>query len=134
MKLLTNIIPRKDGTIILEAGGRKYVFKPDDSGALVCDIDDSALVGRLLAMDDMYEPADDADFDDAERLVGAARAASAEAAAAAQKPVKGIQVQEDGSGDFNEIMDGGLPQEANTPPVKSTLKTAKVHHRAAPAA
>ncbi len=41
MKIVCSIPPRRDGTVIAEVEGRSYRFLPNDSGCLVCEVDDS---------------------------------------------------------------------------------------------
>lgn len=110
MKLLTTIKPRGNGTVIVrDSAGNAHVFKPDDAGALVCEIEDQALVGRLLA-GEMFEPADEADHQAAEALLRNA----------ISKPGEFGEGDDDGDdfdGDPDEVPDGALPEEANTPPV-----------------
>lgn len=50
MKLQTAIPPRKDGTVVVRgADGRSFVFKRNDDGDLVGEVDDEALAAQLLA-------------------------------------------------------------------------------------
>lgn len=114
MKIQTNLRPRTNGTVIARnAAGKPFVFKADESGALVCDIDDPALVAMLLARGDDFEPADPADFE------------------AAQALVKGVvgdddeDGEDDDEGDGEEVVGDGMPQEANTPP-KASARPRKV--------
>lgn len=106
MKLLCTLKPRTDGTIIVRgAGGAAIVFKADEYGALVADVTDQALVGRLLA-GGSFEPADEADHDEAERLLRAANRRDSDG-------------DDDDEGDDDGDPDNApavLPLEANTPP------------------
>lgn len=69
MKLITTIQPRRDGTVtVRDAKGQPIVFKPDDAGVLTADVEDAALVGRLLLTNN-FEPADEADHATAEALL-----------------------------------------------------------------
>lgn len=121
MKLVTNIKPRTDGTVIArDASGVPHVFKADETGALVCDIADKAFISRLLSQNDGgdFEPADPADFDEAEKLIPR------------QDAGDGDEGDDEGDlelGEDDEAPAGGLPLEANTPaaPDKSKAKGAK---------
>jgi hypothetical protein len=105
MKLLTNIKPRTDGTVaVRDAGGKPYVFKRDEFGALACDIPDAALVASLLSRSGEFEPANAEDFEMAEALLRA------------KSKADGDEGGEDDDGDFTEAPNGGLPVESNTPP------------------
>lgn len=106
MKLLTTIKPRSDGTVIVrDAKGAPLVFKRDDSGDLVCDIDDAALVGRLLKLS-TFEPADESDHAQAEALLLAAGGG------------EGDGEDDDAEGDDDDPVDpNAMPVEANTRPV-----------------
>lgn len=69
MKLQTTIKPRRDGTVIVRgANGQPFTFAPDSFGDLVCDVDDPALLERLLNSED-FGPIDPADFQAASTLV-----------------------------------------------------------------
>jgi hypothetical protein len=116
MKLLTTIAPRTDGTFIHTEGAKRYVFTADETGDLVCDIDDDKLVGKLLALPH-FEPVDEADYDKAEQLLKAAQPAVAGE----------VSDEVDDEGEFfSETVNGGLPvegavervapKEAQTPP------------------
>ena len=67
MKLETTIKPRKDGSVNVEIEGQKYAFVADESGALVCEVEDEKHVVFLLANSN-FMPADEADFEAAELL------------------------------------------------------------------
>lgn len=71
MKIETSIKPRRDGVVIAEAEGVKYVFKADDQGCMVAEIENDAHIALLLSRGDDFLPADDADFDKADALVSA---------------------------------------------------------------
>lgn len=110
MKLLTTLKPRTDGTVtVRDAAGKPYVFKPDDAGVLVCEIEDPALVGRLLA-GEMFEPADEADHAQAELLLRSAIGDEGEGDDDGDDDA-------DFDGDPDKVPAGALPDEANTPPV-----------------
>ncbi len=112
MKLQTSILPRRDGTVLITGeDGEKYVFKADADGAMVCDVPDDTTVSKLLAIGD-FEPYNAEDFDKAIEL--------------AQKsiPVGGTDADDglddgddgDDGNDGDEVVNGGLPVEAKTPP------------------
>lgn len=108
MKLLCTLRPRTDGTIIVrDAKGAPTVFKADDYGALVADVSDQAMVGRLLASGS-FEPADEADHGEAERLL--------KAAASANRDDDQDDDDDDFDGNPDDVPVGALPEEANTPP------------------
>lgn len=67
MKIETTIKPRKDGKVNAEIDGTTYVFAADESGALVCDVEDEGNIGILLANEN-FIPADEADFARAEEI------------------------------------------------------------------
>lgn len=62
MKLTTDIRPRKDGSVVVNAAGAKYKFAADASGMLVAEVADED-VGFLLDTGNFY-PADEADIED----------------------------------------------------------------------
>lgn len=64
MKLITDINLRRDGTVKVTAvpSGTKYEFKPDESGAVVCDVDSEADIAYLLDTGYFY-PAAEEDID-----------------------------------------------------------------------
>lgn len=62
MRLETTIQPRKDGTVSLTLDGRSYVFKPDEYGRLIANIDAPEDVSYLLARGDDFLPADEDDL------------------------------------------------------------------------
>lgn len=65
MKLQTSIQPRGDGTVVVVGeDGKDHVFKTDEDGALVCDVDDEATVSKLLLLGD-FEPVNEEDYADA---------------------------------------------------------------------
>lgn len=76
MKLETTILPRRDGTVNVEIGDMRYVFSPDDTGALVCDIANEDDVAHLLRQGDHFLPADEEDFAAASALVAAGGSSS----------------------------------------------------------
>lgn len=121
MKLLTTIKPRTDGAVIVrDSTGKPHVFKRDDEGLLVCDIEDPALVGRLL-LSNSFAPLDDADHQAAEQLMRDAGGGDDEQGD-----------DDDGfDGDPDEVPPGSLPVEANTPPVAAARPRAARAPRAA---
>lgn len=111
MKLQTFIKPRTDGTVIVVGeDSQKYVFKADADGGLICDVTDEATVARLLAIG-TFEPVDADDFDKAIELSKAAA------------DLAGQDADDEGDDDFTEeVSPGGLPVEANTPPIARKKK------------
>lgn len=121
MKLQTSIQPRRDGTVKVTGQDRQpYVFAADDNGDLVCDISDEPTIAFLLATDNFF-PADPADHDKALALTEA---------------LTKNEGGEGGDGDAGddeedddevetEVVNGGLPIEAGTPPMVSPDQAAK---------
>lgn len=109
MKLLTSIPARRDGcvNVTLPATRQDIKFLPDASGALVADVTDEADVAALLRLE-TFEPADERDFDAAEALLGKA--------VAADESEDDDGTDDDDSDEFDEVLNGGAPIEANTPP------------------
>lgn len=113
MKLLTNIKPRADGVVYATGcTGTKYAFRDDGTGILVADVADQRDVAQLLELE-AFEPADEADFEAAEALLEAGKAALADDAS--------------DDLDFDDDPDAPLPAplEANTPPVTDDGEPAK---------
>lgn len=123
MKLLTTIKPRRTGNVIVrDFAGKEYDFKPDETGALVCEVADRSFAGYLLARGD-FEPADAADFDAAEALLKSATKAAT--GAADDDGGAGDDDDDDDGGDFTETPNGGLPVESNTPPADANAPPAE---------
>lgn len=114
MKLTTSIPPRRDGVVNVEDGARKFVFKPDESGELTCDVEGDALIARLLATE-MFAPARVEDYDAAEALLDAHEDAAGGAPA---------------RDDDDDINPDAPPLEAMTPPepLKHAAKRAGKKH------
>lgn len=113
MKLQTSITPRRDKTVkVTGLDGKPYVFAAGEDGELSCDVPDEATVTNLLASGNFW-PADEQDLAAAEALLAAALAA--EAAEAGGGDGDG-EDEDDEEGDGAEVVNGGLPLEANTPP------------------
>lgn len=131
MKLITTIAPRRSGIVTaLLLSGLTVDFKPDESGDLSAEVESDADVAHLLALPGgNFEPANASDFDRAEALVGGLMTA-----ADAEGDDDGED--DDGEGDEpgpeDEIVNGGLPVEANTPPTPA--RAAKAAAKAAKAA
>lgn len=109
MKLLTTIKPRRSGEVaVVGEDGQKYVFEADAElgGALTCDVTDEVTVARLLVLGE-FEPANPDDADAAVAIYNQAR----------QSGVPDDADDSDEDEDFSEMPAGGLPLEANTPPV-----------------
>lgn len=70
MKLETTILPRRDGTVISRVGDVMYVFSPDASGVLACEVDDDAHVALLIDSGNFY-PASSEDYERASELMRA---------------------------------------------------------------
>lgn len=126
MKLETAIPLRKDGTVIVTGlDAQKYVFKPEESGLVVCDIDHEPTIAHLLKFGDNFFPVDEADFDKAESLI--------------QKPAQtGGEATGDGAdgGDADEndgddpVDPNALPVEAGTPPAPAKAARGKAAAKA----
>ena len=103
MKLATLIQPRADGTVIVHGDdGKDYVFERDADGELVCDVDHEGTASALLTGGNFY-PADAGDYDAALSLTR-------------QESQGGdLQPDGDGDGDDDEILNGGMPVEAESP-------------------
>lgn len=112
MKLLTTLAPRSNDTVILRDASLKdpIIFTRDaESRELAAEVPGEALVAQLLASGN-FQPHDEADFDAADELLE--KFAPKDAA-------DNVQVNADSTGDdFTEVVNGGLPTEANTPPVQ----------------
>lgn len=114
MKLQTEIKPRRDGTVTVDgAHGKKYTFAADESGDLVCDVDDETAANLLTG--GLFFPADPADYD-----------------AAIALSVDSADEDDEEDDDEDEPM-GGLPMEAETPP-KQIRKAGPGRPKKAPAA
>jgi hypothetical protein len=96
MLLLTTIAPRRDGTVLVTGeSGHRWAFAPDASGRLVCDVDDDALVQRLVR-GGLFAPADGASLPPEEP--------------------EGEADEQDDDADDASAEDASAPVEANTPP------------------
>jgi transcriptional/translational regulatory protein YebC/TACO1 len=115
MKLQTSIALRKDGTVTLAGlDGKDYVFKPDESGDVVCDVEDAETLAHALQTENFW-PADEEAYSEAEALLRQAAAKKAE---------------EDGDDlddeDDDEVIDpNAMLVEANTPPAVAPGAPAK---------
>jgi hypothetical protein len=114
MKLQTSISPRRDGTVrLLGQDGKTYVFEADANGDMVCDVThEPTIVHALDKRSDYFWPADEADHDEANRLISEANSSLVVAD-------EDDEDDDDGMGNGAIIApgsDGGLPVEANTPP------------------
>lgn len=98
MKLITSIIPRRDGTVRVQGdNGETFVFERGAGGEMTGDVSDDATVARLIA-GRLFWPAHAEDYDTAAAIAsGDDDAQDHEADADAPAP---------------------LPLEANTPPVR----------------
>jgi hypothetical protein len=115
MRLLTNIPPRRDGTVILRAkDGTAFIFRDaDGSGDLVCDVPDDDLVASALRSG-FFEPADAEDNAVAEVLL-----------MAGEPGPEGDEDLDDDDSDDEDSDDEdteALPLEANTPPAAPPVK------------
>jgi hypothetical protein len=133
MKLQTSILPRKDGTVrLLGLDGVNYTFAPDANGDMVCDVThEPTIVHALEKRSEYFWPADEADHDEANRLI--AEANSSQVVADDDQDDDSDDDGPDGDTIIAPGSDGGLPVEANTPPqtipgkgkrVKAAAKTA----------
>lgn len=125
MKLITTIAPRSTGEVIVQLlSGLTVHFEADAGGDLSAEIDSDTDVAHLLALPGgNFEPANAEDFDRAEALVGGLMPA-------ADADADGDD--DDTPGPDDEIVNGGLPVEANTPPTPA--RAAKAAAKAAKAA
>lgn len=118
MKLLTDIPPRRDGTVILTvSGGQKYTFADNGLGELEADITDEDHIAFAVSTQRFY-PADDGDSVLASELVQ-------------QRQDKNDGDDEDADDDDKPDMNA-LPVEANTPP--AAFKPAPARRGRKPAA
>lgn len=124
MKLLTEIKPRRDGTVRATAkDGTAYVFTPDANGDLTCDVHDEALVAALLATENFW-PVDQADYESAVKLVKPVveSQANADAAASGENDEDDGDEADDEADDEAEPNMNALPVEAKTPPAAKPAK------------
>ncbi|THJ32405.1 hypothetical protein E8K88_11945 [Lampropedia aestuarii] len=68
MKLMSSLVPRKDGTVLFAFGAATYKFLPAGQGQTVADVDDPEAVRHALATGNFY-PASEEDEDAAEALL-----------------------------------------------------------------
>lgn len=103
MKLITNIKPRRDGTVVVHSldGKKKWTFESDASGDLVADVDCDATVVALLRNESAY-PANEDDFGRAEEMLG-------------QRMRAGDDPELDDDPADDEGDPNGAPAESNTP-------------------
>lgn len=120
MKLLTEILPRRDGTVRATGqDGTVYVFAPDANGDLVCDVPDVAMVASLLATENFW-PVDQADYENAVKLVQPV--VKTQAASAADGDQDPDEEDLDDDGDEDEPNMNALPVEGKTPPSDKPAK------------
>lgn len=113
MRLMTTILPRRDGKVILRSrAGKVYEFAAEVVGGdLVCNVDDDDTVASALRTGD-FEPVEAED----------------QAHAASLLMSLGGSDDEDGEGLDDEDDDGAAdapPEEAHTPPVAAAKPAAK---------
>lgn len=87
MKLVTDLSPRANGTVVAEFGKTKYVFKPGEDGRLSAEVANEGDALALLDTGNFYPASlDDSgpavEIADLEKAVDAAEAALGEATAA----------------------------------------------------
>lgn len=51
MRVICDIKPRREGTVIVNLGDHNYVFSADESGNLSCDIESQKDAETILAFD-----------------------------------------------------------------------------------
>lgn len=133
MKLETTITPRADGTVIVHGlDGQDHVFANDGTGVLVCEVGHDATVAHLLRQGDNFFPADEADYDRAEELMGKAAGGKQDGGSTSGASA-GSEVDGDGDDDDDEADPNALPIEAGTPPASAKPKAgaaAKTRSRA----
>ena len=69
MKIETSIKPRRDGTVKVEMSDGVVVFRSDECGVMVAEVENEQTIAFLLSRADDFIPADDADFDVANSLL-----------------------------------------------------------------
>lgn len=117
MLVQTTIKPRRDGTVkVTGQDGSKLDFVANESGDLVCDVEDKETLKKLLA-NGAFIPYDEKDFEAAEELV-----VEAEEEAKGDDGDEGPEASDD---DGAEIVNGGLPIEAETPPKRMKPRKAR---------
>lgn len=108
MKLHTSIQPRRDGTVNVKGlDGQPYAFTRDDDGELACEIEHEPTLAFLLASENFY-PANAEDHGRAVAIVAPEAGADED-----------DEDDEDDADDEveTEVVNGGLPIEAGTPPM-----------------
>jgi hypothetical protein len=110
MRLMTTVLTRRDGTVILRGqNGKSYVFKAEQVGGdLVCDVDDEDTIASAL-LTGSFEPVDAEDQAQAADLLMSL--GGSEADADPDAPGEGSEDLDD-----DETDPEALPEEANTPP------------------
>lgn len=123
MKLQTSITPRRDGTVKLTGlDGAEYVFSADDSGDMVCVVEDSATIKHVLqAQGDYFWPADEDSMTEAEHLL-ADDLADPDGESGDQTDRADGDLTDPGD---DPVDPNALPMEANTPPVTAPGKGKK---------
>lgn len=117
MLVQTTIKPRRDGTVkVIGQDGSKLDFVANESGDLVCDVEDKETLKKLLA-NGAFIPYDEKDFEAAEELV-----VEAEEEAKGEDD-EGPEASDDD--EETEIVNGGLPIEAETPPKRMKPRKAR---------
>lgn len=69
MKIETSIKPRRDGTVKVDAPDEVVVFRADENGVMVAEVESEQAIAFLLSRADDFIPADDADFEVANSLL-----------------------------------------------------------------
>ena len=118
MKLQTSIPLRKDGTVTLAGlDGKSYVFKADESGDVVCDVEDAETLAHALQTENFW-PADEEAYSEAEALLQQAAAKKAEE--------DGDDLDDLDDEEDDEVIDpNAMLVESNTPPAVAPGAPAK---------
>jgi len=129
MKLICNVPPRRGGAPVKATGpsGAVYEFKMDDDGLMVADVPDTGDVAHFLTLGERFEPADEADFGQADQLLAEAEAR--------RKAEAGESDDGQDDEDDDDVIDPDAPPlEANTPPKPPKAKAPKAKAPKAPKA
>ena len=106
MKLETSIQLTADGKVTVQGlDGKDYVFRPEPDGSVVGDVDhEDTLVHLLTHRGTRFWPADEADYETAQRLL--------------DQSVDAGPDDDDGPDgpDDDEVIGDGAPVESKTPP------------------
>lgn len=128
MKLCTDILPRRDGTVVAPGAGKlKFVFEDRGEGVLTCDVDDEASLALLLSTANFY-PFSDEDIGAALALTGSATGDDADeghgADGSGHDGDDPDDEDDDNPDDLGDDASGvALPVEAATPPAPARKRS-----------